>query len=54
MSISAEKSKVVYSARRASGVRLVSALAETWLVHLAVWDDIAAGGLEVSRMPCGG
>ena len=34
MSVSVENSKVVYNALKASGVRLVSALPETWLVHL--------------------
>ena len=34
MSVSVENSKVVYSALKTSGVRLVSALPETWLVHL--------------------
>ncbi len=53
MSVSAESFRVVYNALVASGVRLVSALAETWLVQLTVWDDIAAGGLEVYRLPRG-
>src|SRR6266511_943953 len=34
MPVSESSSKVVYEALRASGVRLVSALPETWLVHL--------------------
>jgi sulfopyruvate decarboxylase subunit alpha len=34
MPVSESSSKVIYEALRASGVRLVSALPETWLVHL--------------------
>ena len=34
MPVSAANSKVVYDAMKAAGVRLVSALPETWLVHL--------------------
>lgn len=34
MPVSEASSRVVYQALRASGVRLVSALPETWLVHL--------------------
>lgn len=34
MPVSESSSKVVYEALKASGVRLVSALPETWLVHL--------------------
>ncbi|HLB76679.1 MAG TPA: thiamine pyrophosphate-binding protein [Candidatus Dormibacteraeota bacterium] len=34
MPVSATNSKVVYDAIKAAGVRLVSALPETWLVHL--------------------
>ena len=34
MPVSAANSKVVYDAIKAAGVRLVSALPETWLVHL--------------------
>ena len=34
MPISERNSKVVYEALKASGVRMVSALPETWLVHL--------------------
>src|SRR3989454_9675088 len=34
MPVSEANSRVVYEALKASGVRLVSALPETWLVHL--------------------
>src|SRR3954467_12998707 len=34
MPVSLENSKLVYDALKASGIRLVSALPETWLVHL--------------------
>ena len=34
MPVSLENSKVVYDALKASGVRLMSSLPETWLVHL--------------------
>ncbi len=34
MPVSTSNSKVVYEALKASGIRLVSALPETWLVHL--------------------
>lgn len=34
MSVSVENSEVVYNALKAPCVRLVSALPETWLVHL--------------------
>ena len=34
MPVSTENSKVIYDALKACGVRLVSALPETWLVHL--------------------
>src|ERR687896_1000686 len=34
MPVSEASSKVVYEALKAAGVRLVSALPETWLVHL--------------------
>lgn len=34
MPVSAANSKVIYDALKASGVRLMSALPETWLVHL--------------------
>ncbi len=34
MPVSAESSQLIYDALKASGVRLVSALPETWLVHL--------------------
>src|SRR6266498_2710427 len=34
MPVSERSSKVVYEALRAAGVRLCSALPETWLVHL--------------------
>ena len=53
MSVLAESFRVAYNALVASGVRLVSALAETWLVQLTVWDDIGAGGLEVYCLPRG-
>ena len=32
--VSANNSRVVYDALKASGIRLLSALPETWLVHL--------------------
>jgi len=34
MPVSVNSSKVIYSALKAAGIRLVSALPETWLVHL--------------------
>src|SRR5215208_4680722 len=34
MPVSTNSSRVIYDALRASGIRLVSALPETWLVHL--------------------
>jgi sulfopyruvate decarboxylase subunit alpha len=39
MPVSAANSKVVYDAIKAAGVRLVSALPETWLVHLVRMAD---------------
>ena len=33
--VSASHSKAVYDALKACGVRIVSALPETWLVHLS-------------------
>ena len=35
--VSASHSKAVYDALKACGVRIVSALPETWLVHLSGW-----------------
>jgi hypothetical protein len=35
--VSASHSKAVYDALEACGVRIVSALPETWLVHLSGW-----------------
>ena len=34
MPVSTSSSEVVYNALKACGVRLISALPETWLVHL--------------------
>ncbi len=34
MPVSTSSSRVIYDALKASGIRLVSALPETWLVHL--------------------
>ena len=34
MSVSIENSKIIYDALKRSGVRIISALPETWLVHL--------------------
>src|SRR6267142_3891341 len=34
MPVSAENSKIIYTALQACGIRLLSALPETWLVHL--------------------
>ena len=34
MPVSAQNSKVIFDALKAAGVRVVSALPETWLVHL--------------------
>ncbi len=34
MPVSVENSRIIYDALKASGVRLISALPETWLVHL--------------------
>ncbi len=39
MPVSAANSKVVYEAIKSAGVRLVSALPETWLVHLVRMAD---------------
>lgn len=39
MPVSATNSRVVYDALKACGVRLVSALPETWLVHLCAMAD---------------
>src|SRR6266498_2322354 len=48
MPVSEPSSKVVYEALRASGVRLVSALPETWLVHLIRMADDAEGKVAMA------
>ncbi len=39
MPVSVESSRVIYDALKASGVRVISALPETWLVHLVRMAD---------------
>ena len=45
MSVSLENSKLIYHALKSCGIRLLSALPETWLVHLI---QIAEGDPEVT------
>ena len=44
MPVSAVNSQIVYDALKACGVRIVSALPETWLVHLSGWRSATAHG----------
>lgn len=39
MPISVENSRIIYDALKANGVRIISALPETWLVHLVSMSD---------------
>ncbi|MCH8064099.1 MAG: sulfopyruvate decarboxylase [Chloroflexi bacterium] len=39
MPVSVENSRIIYDALKANGVRLISALPETWLVHLVSMSD---------------
>ncbi len=45
MPVSLENSKIIYTALKACGIRLLSALPETWLVHLI---QIAEGDPEMT------
>ena len=54
--ISASHSKAVYDALKACGVRIVSALPETWLVHLSIRKPVVrttplSGPQAARRMP---
>lgn len=39
MPVSVENSRIIYDALKANGVRIISALPETWLVHLVSMSD---------------
>ena len=39
MPVSVQNSKIVYDALKRSGVKIISALPETWLVHLIAMAD---------------
>ncbi|MCH7652744.1 MAG: sulfopyruvate decarboxylase, partial [Chloroflexi bacterium] len=39
MPVSIENSRIIYDALKANGVRIISALPETWLVHLVSMSD---------------
>ncbi len=52
MPVSATNSKLIYDALKGCGIRLMSALPETWLVHLIRLADEDAGMILVRRRRC--